>query len=149
MGMYTKFSISLNIFSIAGDVTSKPVHDLHRRLLNIKDMFLQTHKGRAWVCQNIEIISGLNGCVNLYGHGEIKNYDHDIEAWFKVLCENFPKAEGILYTQYEEHENPTLLLFSHGTYTLIRPDTIFEGYGNNSELDLPDAIILNLERKEI
>lgn len=148
MGMYTKYSINLNIFSIA--VGSPPAIEqrLKDRLQKLKDIFFETHAGRPWVCDGTQVVLGLNGCTNLYVHGEIKNYNRDIEAWFQFLCDNFPKCEGFLYIQYEETKRPNIYCVSHGQCLFLNPAIDFEGYGNNSELDLPDAIILNLERKE-
>ena len=129
MGMYTKYSVSLNIVSIMGNEERELA--LKEKLEELKLEFKKSRTGRSYVIDSLCVIGGHNGCLNIYGHGEIKNYDGDIEDMCRFLMVNFPSSEGILYIQYEEDENPTIHLFSHCRHARLDPNFRFVGYGNN------------------
>lgn len=129
MGMYTKFSIDLNVNSIL--LSDEKEFQIDESLRRVKEKAKMLPNREQWVAFSLNAVSGLNNCVNIYGHGEIKNYNNEIMTVVKLLVEEFPEAEGIVYYQYEEHKSPSIMLVSHGNIqTMVIFDTEFEGYGN-------------------
>ena len=131
MGMYTKYMGILNIESITA--TAETIQKENKELNNLIEWYSGNQiTPRSWVIESLRIVDGLNGCIAIAFCGEIKNYHNDIQMMIDFVLEKYPTAEGVITTQYEEDESPTVMFVSKGkiVQTSDVKEVEFNGYGN-------------------
>lgn len=130
MGMYTKYMGILNIESITA--TAETIQKENKELNKLIEWYSGNQiTPRSWVIESLRIIDGFNGCLAIAFCGEIKNYHNDIQKMIDFVLEKYPTAEGVITTQYEEDDSPTIRFVTNGKVVMrFDSNTPFNGYGN-------------------
>ena len=132
MGMYTKYYGTINISSL---VTYKDRLELYKkRLEEFKKQFenkYTNYEFRSYIVDDLALITGINGCINIVFTGEIKNYNNEVDILYQELAKEFPQGEGIMYSQYEEAEYPTIYVLTHGSLVPCQVYIEMKGHGNS------------------